>query len=140
MNWLRKFFRRRDGAAAVEFAILLPVMLLILAGTTDLGLGVHSKLTLQSALNSALQYGMKSQGRDVDTVKAIVLNELAGRSVDVQAQAICECQSVEKACNLPCTQSKWTFLRVNVSEAHTSIFGARLQFEGRFQIHTGEGA
>ncbi|WEX73884.1 pilus assembly protein [Sinorhizobium numidicum] len=37
---LRRFGRNRDGASAIEFAFLLPLMLLLLAGLVDLGQGL----------------------------------------------------------------------------------------------------
>lgn len=37
---LRRFGRNRDGASGIEFALLLPVMLLLLAGLVDLGQGL----------------------------------------------------------------------------------------------------
>ncbi|WP_245269701.1 Flp pilus assembly protein TadG (plasmid) [Ensifer sp. WSM1721] len=37
---LRHFGKSRDGASAIEFAILLPLMLLLLAGLVDLGQGL----------------------------------------------------------------------------------------------------
>lgn len=51
MQWLfdNKFCRCCKGIAAVEFALISPVLLLLIMGTADTGLSLIRKLQLQSA-------------------------------------------------------------------------------------------
>jgi Flp pilus assembly protein TadG len=53
---LRRFGRSRDGASGIEFALLLPVMLLLLAGLVDLGQGltVRRKVTQVASTTSEI--------------------------------------------------------------------------------------
>lgn len=44
-------FRRERGAAAVEMALVLPVLLLVLGGLVDLGRAFYTQMVLTSAAN-----------------------------------------------------------------------------------------
>lgn len=48
---------KRRGAAAVEFAIVLPVLITILLGTTDFGRFAHSRIAIANAARSGAAYG-----------------------------------------------------------------------------------
>jgi Flp pilus assembly protein TadG len=61
--------RQRAGSAAVEFAIVFPVMLLILAGTVDLGFAYYQKSRVSSAISSAAYYAVRN-GRTLSAANA----------------------------------------------------------------------
>jgi hypothetical protein len=42
-----RFFRKNDGSALIEFAIVAPVFLLILFGVTEFGLFMYNKITVE---------------------------------------------------------------------------------------------
>lgn len=48
----------RRGVAAVEMALIAPVLLLILAGTVDLGGVIYTRFQLSSAVNAATNYAI----------------------------------------------------------------------------------
>jgi Flp pilus assembly protein TadG len=48
----------RRGVAAVEMALIAPVLLLILAGTVDLGGVIYTRFQLSSAVNAAVNYAI----------------------------------------------------------------------------------
>jgi Flp pilus assembly protein TadG len=49
MLWLRRFIKNNRGQTLVEFALLLPVLLLILGGMIDFGLVYHEQLVMTAA-------------------------------------------------------------------------------------------
>ncbi len=53
---------RGRGQALVEFAIILPVFFLVVAGMFDLGLGVYSDLTLVNAAREGARLGVIDPG------------------------------------------------------------------------------
>jgi len=55
-----KIFSRCEGATAVEFAILLPVVMLILAGLIDFGWGFYWKHTVTNASRAGARYGVQA--------------------------------------------------------------------------------
>lgn len=70
------FLRRRAerGIAAVEMAILLPVLLLLLAGALDFGRSMHAYVTVSSAAHEAAVYA----GRFYAPTSAVTTSALAG--------------------------------------------------------------
>lgn len=52
--------RQRAGSAAVEFAIVFPVMLVILAATVDLGFAYYQKSRVGSAISAAAYYAVRN--------------------------------------------------------------------------------
>lgn len=86
-NLLRQCLRllgAERGAAAIEFAILAPVMLLILVGAGDFGLSVHSKLQLQAAANAGLQHAIATQGKEIARTQAVITHELGGAPATIK--------------------------------------------------------
>lgn len=49
MIWLRSLIKNNRGQALVEFALLLPVLLLIIGGMIDFGLVYHEQLVMTAA-------------------------------------------------------------------------------------------
>ena len=50
--------RDERGVSAVEFALVSPVLILILAGAVDLGGAIYTKFQLDCAVNAAIDYAM----------------------------------------------------------------------------------
>ncbi|MBC7908501.1 MAG: pilus assembly protein [Rhodospirillaceae bacterium] len=55
---LRRLFQDRRGATAVEFALVLPVFLVLLLGTMELGRVMWAHSTLQFAAEEASRYAI----------------------------------------------------------------------------------
>lgn len=53
---LRQLFRRDDGTQLIEFAIVFPVLLLLFAGTTELGRLFYTYTTLAKATRGGARY------------------------------------------------------------------------------------
>ena len=49
---------RRQGQSLVEFAVVLPIFLLILAGIVDFGLGLYSQMTVINAAREGARIGV----------------------------------------------------------------------------------
>lgn len=56
INKLRNLFRRDDGVQMIEFAIVFPVMLLLFAGTAELGRLFYTYTTLAKATRGGARY------------------------------------------------------------------------------------
>jgi Flp pilus assembly protein TadG len=55
---LAAFGRARDGVAAVEFGLLAPMLLLIVAASLDLGLAYSAQIKVQQAAQAGAQYAL----------------------------------------------------------------------------------
>jgi Flp pilus assembly protein TadG len=96
LSWLPHRFRRlacdRRGVAAVEFAVILPVLAVALMGTIDLGSAIQQALRLEAAARAGAQYAM-STPTDQAGIESAVRNALTGwDDVTVQPAAMsCVC-------------------------------------------------
>jgi Flp pilus assembly protein TadG len=74
-----KLFRRsaltircdRRGIAALEFALIAPVLLLLLLGAYDIGSAVQQRLVLQGALRAGARYAISFPDRNDGIVAAM---------------------------------------------------------------------
>jgi Flp pilus assembly protein TadG len=60
------FRGRHEGQSLVEFAVVLPVFLLILAGILDFGLGLYSQMTVINAAREGARLGVVEPGNITD--------------------------------------------------------------------------
>jgi Flp pilus assembly protein TadG len=58
---VRRFKRSKDGTAAIEFALILPILLTLSFGIMELSLYMASLVTLEGGLKEASRYGITAQ-------------------------------------------------------------------------------
>lgn len=68
MQRLAAFLRAKDGVSTVEFAIIVPVLLFIVAGIVDLGGALKAKFDLNSSISAASNFALLNAA-DVSTAK-----------------------------------------------------------------------
>jgi Flp pilus assembly protein TadG len=85
-GWLgkksRSFARDRRGVVAIEYALILPVLLLISFGIMEISLFMASLVTLEGGLKQASRFGITAQSpsdADVAKVAADIPTKFAGR-------------------------------------------------------------
>lgn len=61
--WLRRAVRDAGGGAAVEFAVLSPLLALLLAAAADFGGVVYMQLRVESAVSAAANYAIVNSNR-----------------------------------------------------------------------------
>ena len=91
------FFQCEKGVAAVEFAMIAPVLLLLLIGTVDYGMFINSKMKLQDLSRSVAQYVVQG-GNDDNVMEEIIQTsnfyakaQAAGQTITVITEQMCEC-------------------------------------------------
>jgi hypothetical protein len=99
----RSFFRNENGASAVEFGFVAPVLVAVILAILDGGLMIYRTYEMRSAVSSGSQYLMRG-GSDPAVAKAVVLAawgaEADTPTVDV-AQS-CRCGDTVAMCNALC--------------------------------------
>ncbi len=60
----RRFFARRDGTSATEFALVLPVLLLLVSGIIEMSLLFFVNVLAEGGLREAARYGITGQGAE----------------------------------------------------------------------------
>lgn len=113
------------GGVIVEFAIGVPVLLLLLSGAIDLGLALDESSSLRSAARAGAQYGMRFPN-DTSGISDAVKNSVTfdPANLTVSSNAFCECPSGGSAtCGdaSSCSgQTPYTYVSVTVSMPYTS--------------------
>ena len=84
---MRHLVRRDDrGQTMAEFALILPVFILVLVGIIDLGRAVYASSTIQNAAREAVRVGIVDQNATVIEAEAIqhaVALGIDGADVDI---------------------------------------------------------
>lgn len=97
-----KSLRRDDGVAAVEFAILAPVLVSSLLLMADVGLAISQKMEMDSVLRTVAQISMTDPG--LVAAQSALDSLAAGAPFVAQATLHCACPA-GGACTEPCTGS-----------------------------------
>ena len=91
MNTLR---RDRHGIAAVEFAIIVPMLLIMTVGMADFGLGIYAYMQTQNASQAGADYALiHLSAFNKDAIKTAITNatSLSGVSASPDPQRFCGC-------------------------------------------------
>lgn len=80
---------RDRGAAAVEFALLLPLLLLMVFGMIDFGLALHAKVTITQAAREGAR--LAALGQVSTVVKARTQGAATGLTVPAAAITVTTC-------------------------------------------------
>jgi Flp pilus assembly protein TadG len=72
--------RQEPGQGLVEFALMLPILLLILVGVFDLGRAFHALITLNNAGREAARYGTLHR-TDLVGMRAAAVQEAANSGI-----------------------------------------------------------
>jgi Flp pilus assembly protein TadG len=126
--WLRGFFARarkaNEGIAAVQFGILVPILMLIGICTLDLGTGIYRKMQVQNAAQAGAAYAV-AHGFSASSITAAVTNAttFSGISAAPSPVEFCGCPTnsgvTEATCNSTCPDSSLAGTYVTVSSQGT---------------------
>lgn len=95
---MKKFISGEGGVAAVEFALVAPVLLFLLVGTFDYGMLVFERMRMENLAHSATDY-MVAGGNEADLADDLFANyfpddeaEETISSIAIEAERFCECE------------------------------------------------
>ena len=74
MAIVRKFLNREDGQSLVEFALILPIILILLLGIVEFGLILYNQHVITNASREGARYGIVVQNprRTVAEIEGVV--------------------------------------------------------------------
>ncbi len=114
---------RGRGQALVEFAIILPVFFLVVAGMFDFGLGIYSDLTLVNAAREGARLGVIDPG-NTSAIETRV-REMAGNLDDSKLKVTVACERPSGGSFTACTSPMWLpgdATKVTVDYKYTVFF------------------
>lgn len=87
MGEMKLKFTEESGQSLVELVIVLPLLLIILAGVIDMGRAMQTYIVMLNASREAAMYGAAAQV-DTATLHGVVVNELARGGVNASAARV----------------------------------------------------
>src|SRR5260370_37518014 len=84
----RSMFRRvlecavgdTSGVAAVEFGIVVPILMLMVVATADIGVGLYSKMQVEDAAQAGAAWAIKN-GFDASAISNAVTNAVSAPAI-----------------------------------------------------------
>ncbi|MCB1650884.1 MAG: pilus assembly protein [Alphaproteobacteria bacterium] len=120
LNVLKLYFKSRSGASAVEFALLAPLLILMLIGTVDFGFFTMERMRLQNTAAAAADY--VARAKDDTNVQTVAQESYAGDFSDVTLTSdfVCMCSDgSEQTCPVSCGASDYQRRYVSVNASRT---------------------
>ena len=107
----------RSGAAVVEFALVSPLILILMVGAIDITLLIFNRTDMFSAVQSGIQYFMVG-GKDIEEAEAIVDSMWHTRpeGATLSVERFCMCGDVQATClsNCPDQSQPVSYHRIKV--------------------------
>ena len=127
--------RAESGSALVELAVAMPILLLLVVGTVDLGRVFYRSMAVAQAARAGAEYGAQSVSKSADTTgiktaaKNAVSSDLTLLNSDLTVARTCECAtdagafsatSPANTCDgTGCASPKHTVITVSVTASKT---------------------
>ena len=119
----------REGAAAIELALIAPILLLMILGVVDFGGAYSAKLRLDSAARSGVQFALQNTANITNTggIGQVVdaASGLDPATITTTVTQFCECDDGSSiACNGTCAGGGFprTYLTVSVQRQYPILF------------------
>lgn len=114
----------RRGSIAVEFALIAPVVLFLIAGIVDYGIAINARMSLSSAVRAGIQQAMQASA-DNARIEGAVLGALRGDvdGVRVVVSTVCECPDGESLdCGELCGEGRRrVFLQIEAARPFATL-------------------
>lgn len=128
---LRGLLARSEGTAAIEFALILPVLVLIVTGVVEIGLTVRDSMRVQEAVSAGALYA-DQHGFDAAKISTAVTSAVSGAAITAApAPAVsygCPTASAitASAQGAACADGFYarTYVTVSAQMPRTQVFGA----------------
>src|SRR5438128_6628174 len=82
----RGFFTRAasntNGVAAIEFGVVVPILVLMVVATIDIGMGVYRKMQLEGAAQAGAEWAIK-KGFDANRISNAVMSATSAPTISV---------------------------------------------------------
>src|SRR5689334_12679936 len=116
MSLLRRFISHNDGVSAVEFALIAPVLIVILAGIVTGWTYSMQLMEMRTAVKTGANYVLQG-GTDLDAVKSAVLMSWTNKPDDaaVDATRQCFCAGTSHGCDSVCTDESIPNMTVTIT-------------------------
>ena len=114
-----RFFRNKDGAAAVEFGLVAPIVVAVLVGVVTYGGTILAYSRMRQAISSGAQYALAVED-DLTSVEAVVnaawSPKPAGATVTVTRQCFCaDAPTTVTSCSVNCADGDYPMMYTKIA-------------------------
>ena len=123
--------REESGAALVELALILPLLLLLLLGVSDFGRVLYWSITLAQSARAGAQYGAQSSASAANSagIQQAVLQDAQnitnlGGTINVTSECFCQCEGETASVNCTnnnCGNAPQVFVKVTTSTTFNTL-------------------
>lgn len=123
----RRLTRREEGVAAVEFALVTPVLILMAVCTVDLGMGFHRKMQVQNGADAGAA-AASIIGFDAQAITLAITSAAPLAVADPAPRKFCGCPELwgisEVECAMVCPEGVpvGTYVSTSAQATYNSIF------------------
>jgi len=126
-NAVGRLRRSQSGSAAVELALVLPILLLLIIGVVDYGRAFYTSITVANAARAGAEYGAQGPATSVDTAGMKTFAQGDGQdagTLTLSAQTYCECAGAVQVCTSTCPGgiAPDVFVEVTATKAVSMFF------------------
>jgi len=121
----------RRGVAAIEFALVAPLLFAMLAAVVEIGMASYQAMQVQAAAEAGAMYAAKHGATNLTAVANAATSATGTAHIAASATAICGCPTVTGVvfqgsdCTTVCAadnnSNPGQYVRVNATLAHVSI-------------------
>lgn len=122
---MKKAIIDRRGSAAIEFALIVPVLLLFVGGLVDFGRAFYYQTELSQALRSGMQYALKAPTDNTGIVSVIGQSTSLPITVGNPATFYQCYDGSNVSCTATCTipGGMRAYVRLDASYSYVALFG-----------------
>jgi Flp pilus assembly protein TadG len=123
-----RFFRNQDGAAAIEFGLVAPILAAVLMGVAGFGGMILAYNKMRQAISSGAQYAL-TVSEDPEEVEDVVIAAWEGAPVvkTVTVTPACFCAGVTNSCSVLCSNGDYPqkITTIHASMTYRGLAGDR---------------
>lgn len=116
------------GAAAIEFGVIAPLLVLMAISAVDLGMGVYRKMQVQNAAQAGLEYAI-AHGFNATSIASAVTSAttFSGISASPTPTQFCGCASSTGISSISCSSTcsggatPGTYVQVSAQGSYTTL-------------------
>jgi len=129
-SWAGGFRREKQGVAAIEFAVIVPMLLIMSVGLADLGMGLYDDMQTQNAAQAGADYALiHLTAWNKDAIKTAIKNasSLSGISASPDPYSFCGCPGTGGVTQVNCTTGTCTgvsigcYIRTSATYTYNTI-------------------
>ena len=125
-QYLKIFSKSKSGVAAVEFALVAPVLLIMALSSIDASTAISDSLDLKTAARIGAEYALTNSDDSAGIQAAVVAaTSNSADTMTVSSTVFCECAKVAVLCGETCPLDESVpnqFVTVSVSDVYSPLF------------------